>query len=77
VPLPSDILQHVRSNEIKLAGLDLPGGVDAQTTALLRAAISHAFVFSFRIVMLICAGLCVASAAVAAVMIPAKTGDAL
>ena len=77
VPLPSDILQHVRSNEIKLAGLDLPGGVDAQTTALLRAAISHAFVFAFRIVMLICAGLCVASAAVAAVMIPAKTHDAL
>ena len=77
VPLPSDILQYVRSNEIKLAGLDLPFGVDARTTDLLRAAISHAFVFAFRIVMLICAGLCVASAAVAAVMIPAKTHDAL
>jgi len=75
--LPFDILQYVRSNEIKLAGLDLPSGVDAHTTALLRAAISHAFLFAFRIVMLICAGLCVASAAVAAVMIPAKTGDAL
>jgi hypothetical protein len=77
LPLPSDILQYVRSNEIKLAGLDLPSGVDARMTALLRAAISHAFVFAFRIVMLICAGLCVASATVAAVMIPAKTGDAL
>lgn len=77
VPLPSDILQYVRSNEIKLAGLDLPSGVNAQTAALLRVAISHAFVFAFRIVMLICASLCVVSAAVAAVMIPAKTGDAL
>ena len=71
--LPPGILQYVRSNEIKLAGLDLPSGLDAHTAALLRASISHAFVFGFRIVMLICAGLCVASAAVASLMIPAKT----
>jgi predicted MFS family arabinose efflux permease len=71
--LPPGILQYVRSNEIKLAGLDLPSGLDAQTAAVLRASISHAFVFGFRIVMLICAGLCVASAAVASLMIPAKT----
>ena len=71
--LPPGILQYVRSNEIKLAGLDLPSGLDAQTAALLRASISHAFVFGFRIAMLICASLCVASAAVAALMIPTKT----
>jgi len=71
--LPPGILQYVRSNQIKLAGLDLPSGLDAQTAALLRASISHAFVFGFRIVMLICASLCVASAAVASLMIPAKT----
>jgi EmrB/QacA subfamily drug resistance transporter len=74
--LPPGILQFVRSNEIKLAGLDLPSGLDAQTAASLRASISHAFVFAFRIVMLICAGLCVVSAAVASLMIPAKTGRA-
>jgi len=74
--LPAGILQFVRSNEIKLAGLDLPSGLDAQTAALLRASISHAFVFAFRIVMLICAGLCVVSAAVASLMIPANTGRA-
>jgi len=71
--LPPGILQYVRSNEIKLAGLDLPSGLDAQMAALLRASISHAFVFGFRIVMLICAGLCVASALVASLLIPAKT----
>ena len=71
--LPPGILQYVRSNQIKLAGLDVPSGLDAQTAALLRASISHAFVFGFRIVMLICASLCVASAAVASLMIPAKT----
>jgi EmrB/QacA subfamily drug resistance transporter len=72
--LPQGILQYVRSNEIKLAGLDLPSGLDAQTAALLRHSISHAFVFGFRIVTLICAGLCVASAAVASLMIPANSG---
>src|SRR3984885_9919881 len=72
VRLPPGILEYVRSNEIKLAGLDLPSGLNGGTTALLRASISHAFVFGFRVVMVICAGLCLASAAVAALMIPAK-----
>lgn len=74
VPLPLGILGYVQSNQIRLAGLDPPSGVDAHTAALLRTSISHAFVFGFRIVMLFCGGLCVASAAVAALMIPAKTG---
>jgi EmrB/QacA subfamily drug resistance transporter len=72
-PLPPGILQYVRSNEIKLAGLDLPSGLDADATALIRVSISHAFVFGFRSVMLICAGLSFAGAAVASLMIPAKT----
>src|SRR6202451_804731 len=57
--LPPGIFQYVQANEIKLAGLDLPSGLDAHTAALLRTSISHAFVLAFRIVMLICAGLCV------------------
>jgi EmrB/QacA subfamily drug resistance transporter len=74
--LPPGILQYVQAGEIKLAGLDLPSGLDAQTATLLRTSISHAFVFGFRIVMLICAGLCVASAAVASLMIPANSSRA-
>jgi len=69
--LPPGILQYIQSNEIKLAGLDLPSGLDSATTALIRASISHAFVFGFRTIMLICAGLTLASAAVASLMIPA------
>jgi EmrB/QacA subfamily drug resistance transporter len=72
--LPPGILQYLQSNEIKLAGLDLPSGLDADTTALIRVSISQAFVFGFRIVMSICAGLSLASAAVASLMIPVKTG---
>jgi MFS family permease len=74
--LPPGIFGYVRSNQIKLAGLDLPSGLDVQTAALLHTSISHAFVFGFRIVMLICAGLCVASAAVASLLIPANSGRA-
>jgi EmrB/QacA subfamily drug resistance transporter len=70
--LPPGILQYLRLNSIKLAGLDLPNGLDADTTALIRASISHAFVFGFRTVMLICAGLSLASALVAWLMIPAR-----
>jgi hypothetical protein len=72
-PLPPGILEYVRSNEIKLAGLDLPSGLDAHTAALIRLSISHAFVFGFRIVMLICGVLSATSAAVAWLMVPAKT----
>ena len=67
--LPPGILQYLHANEIKLAGLDLPSGLNADTTALIRASISHAFVFGFRCVMLICAGLSLVSAAVASLMI--------
>ena len=70
-----DILQYVRANEIKLAGLDLPSNVDVETKALIRMSISRAFVFGFRTVMLICAGLSLASAAIAFVMIPAQAVD--
>jgi len=72
--LPPGILQYVRSNEIKLAGLDLPSGLDAGTAAVIRASISQAFVFGFRAVMLICMCLSLASALVARLMIPAKAG---
>jgi hypothetical protein len=46
--------------------------LDSSSTALIRASISHAFVFGFRIEMLICAGLSLASGAVAWLLIPAR-----
>jgi EmrB/QacA subfamily drug resistance transporter len=70
-PLPTGVLQYIQASEIKLAGLDLPSDLNTSTAASLRAAISQAFVFGFRIVVLICAGLSLASALVAWLMIPA------
>ncbi len=67
--LPPGILQQVQANETKLAGLQLPAGLDPPTRAAIKATIGGAFVFGFRIVMLICAALSAASSAVARLMI--------
>lgn len=71
--IPPSVLHTIQSNEIKLAGMQLPAGLDIDTTAMIRASVSQAFVSGFRLVMLICAGLSMASAAVARLMIPAGT----
>jgi EmrB/QacA subfamily drug resistance transporter len=70
--LPPGILLYIQSNAIKLAGIDLPSGLDADTIVAIRASISRAFVFGFRIEMIICAGLCFASGAVAWLLVPAR-----
>ena len=60
--LPPHALQEIQSNAIKLAGLQVPANLDAGTATMIRTAIARAFVFGFRIIMVICAGLSVASA---------------
>jgi EmrB/QacA subfamily drug resistance transporter len=68
--LPPAILQELQADEIKLAGLQVPAGLDLSTKTAIKGSIGEAFVFGFRMVMLICAGLSLASAAVAWLMIP-------
>ena len=68
--LPPSILQGIQADEIKLAGLQPPAGLDPGTKAAIKESVAEAFVFGFRMVVLICAGLCAASAAVAWRMIP-------
>jgi EmrB/QacA subfamily drug resistance transporter len=71
-PLPAGVLHAIQSQEIKLAGLDLPSSLDGETKALVRTIISRAFIAGFRTVMAISAGLSLAGAAVAWLLIPAK-----
>jgi EmrB/QacA subfamily drug resistance transporter len=71
--LPPNVIQYLQSNATKLAGVDLPSGVDAHTAVAIRASISHAFVFGFRIEMLICAALSLASSVVAWLLFPGRT----
>jgi EmrB/QacA subfamily drug resistance transporter len=68
--LSSDTQQYLHKNEIKLAGLQAPGDLNTATKTIIVESIKEAFVFGFRIVMFVCAGLSLASAAVAWLMIP-------
>jgi EmrB/QacA subfamily drug resistance transporter len=63
--VPPAILQELRKDEIKLAGVQVPGDLSPATQTAIKESIGQAFVFGFRIVMLLCAGLALASAAVA------------
>jgi EmrB/QacA subfamily drug resistance transporter len=63
--LDASVVQHLQSNVARLGALDLPDQLDPQLAGKVRDAIIHAFLFGFRIVMSICAGLAVASSAVA------------
>jgi EmrB/QacA subfamily drug resistance transporter len=71
--LPGEVMQSLRSNEIRLAAIAIPAGVDSDTAAQLRMSIERAFVFGFRLIMLICAALSVASSGFAWRMIAGNT----
>ncbi len=68
--LQASVLEVIKSGEIKLAGLPIPAGLNSSTQAAIQQSIREAFVFGFRIIMLVCASLAVASSAVAWSMIP-------
>ena len=68
--LPPGIFQTIHAEEIKLAGLQLPAGLDADTVTAIKKSVGEAFIFGYRIVMLICAALSVGSAGVAWRTIP-------
>jgi EmrB/QacA subfamily drug resistance transporter len=68
--LDGNITHSLESNAARLGGLDAPSGVDPHTAAAIRSSVAQAFVFAFRLITLICAGLAAASAAVAWWKIP-------
>jgi EmrB/QacA subfamily drug resistance transporter len=63
VSLSPGVLHEIKAQEIKLAALDVPANLDASTRATIGEWVRDAFVFGFRLVMLICAALSVLSAA--------------
>ena len=68
--LPPEILTGIHAQETRLAAMQPPASLDPLTGAAITESIRQAFVFGFRIVMLICACLSLASAVVALIMIP-------
>jgi len=73
VAMPALVRIDLQSNASKLAALKPPSGVEPAMASAIDSAIAGAFVFSFRLVMWICAALALASAAVAIRMIPAPS----
>ncbi|HXZ80343.1 MAG TPA: MFS transporter [Terriglobales bacterium] len=65
VSIPEPISHEIQSQEVRLAALTLPAGLDANTAKEVKMQISRAFVSGFRAIMLICATLSVASSVVA------------
>jgi EmrB/QacA subfamily drug resistance transporter len=65
--LTPSVLQQLHAGENKLAALPVPADIDpvSQTAITIKQSIAKAFICGFRIVMLICAGLSLASSAVA------------
>jgi len=70
--LKADVVHQLESNVARLGDLQAPQDVPPQTAATIRGAVVRAFVFGFRVIMLLCALLAVASAAVAWLKIPAR-----
>ena len=70
--LNAGVVHQLESNVAKLGSLDAPPGVDSETATAIRSAIADAFVFGFRLIVLVCAALAIASAGVAWWKIPAE-----
>jgi EmrB/QacA subfamily drug resistance transporter len=70
--ISADVMRNLRSNEVRLAAIAVPAGIDPGTAAQLRGSIEQAFVFAFRLIMLVCAGLAAASSGFAWRMIAAS-----
>jgi len=71
--IPVDAVQEVQSKETSLAAVTVPVGIDPSTAAILRISIERAFVFGFRLIMIVCAALAAASSVFAWRMIAAST----
>ncbi|HST79361.1 MAG TPA: MFS transporter, partial [Verrucomicrobiae bacterium] len=70
--LNGGIVHHLESNAGELGNLTAPAGVDSQTGAAVRFAVAGAFIFGFRLIVLLCAALATASAVVAWRKIPSE-----
>jgi EmrB/QacA subfamily drug resistance transporter len=67
--LPPAALQMLEEQRMKLAGAEVPSDLAAETSLELRAAIDQSFVAGFRVIAAMSAGLALASAIVALLMI--------
>jgi EmrB/QacA subfamily drug resistance transporter len=72
LPIPAEQMKDIQSNYVKLAALEIPPGLDRNAGSEIKASVNDAFVYGFRWIMLICAGLSVVGAAQSWWLIPGK-----
>ena len=67
--IPPEVRRSIDDQRVRLAGAELPPGIDDQTRVALRQSINESFVAGFRVVMMTAAGLALVSALFALIMI--------
>ena len=70
--IPAPIRQVITAQHSKLASINIPSGISSGTHAALVQAINESFIAGFRVVMLIAAGLALASALSSLLLIEGK-----
>jgi MFS family permease len=70
--LPQAARQQLETEKVDLGGAEVPQGLDGGTATAVERAVDEAFVTSFRIAMLVAAGLALASAVAAGILIEGK-----
>ncbi len=70
--IPATIRQVIAAQHSKLASINIPAGISSATHAALVQAINESFIAGFRVVMLIAAGLALASALSSLLLIEGK-----
>jgi MFS family permease len=70
ISLTPEVVHSIQEERIKLAGLEVPASLDANTRAVVLEAVRSAFISGFRLVMLICAALAAAGAAIVWWLVP-------
>ena len=70
--VPAWAVEALDSERIKLSGAEMPLGLSRQATAAMERAVDEAFLAGFRTVMLLAAGLALASAVAAYFMVEGK-----
>jgi MFS family permease len=67
--IPPEVGRSIDDQRVRLAGAELPPGIDDETRVTLRQAINESFVVGFRVVMMTAVGLALVSAICALIMI--------
>lgn len=69
--LDPGVLNEFQKQMVKLGALEVPSNLDSATAAIIRSDIANAFVFGFRLIMVMCAVLAAGSAGITFRMISA------